>query len=161
MLAPDSCKRMISFFSSKLWCLYIMNPRSILSNFWGSLHFDTPSFFVKGRLLSEDGWLNWFCGHAAMRPLVYRDIVKIGKYVFYMFLCFLITLYNWWPHGRMAASEDVRLVHQLYFRVNMFSYIVTAPFQVSFALLGGKQIWGESHFYRKNAYLCTVKLIKR
>ena len=21
-----------------------MNPRSILSNFWGSLHFDTPSF---------------------------------------------------------------------------------------------------------------------
>ena len=36
----------------------------------------------------------------------------------------------------MAASEDVRLVHLLYFRVNMFTYIVTATFQVSFALLG-------------------------
>ena len=84
-----------------------------------------------------------------MRPLVYRDIVKIGKYVFYMFLCFLITLYNWWPHGRMAASEDVRLVHQLYFRVNMFSYIVTAPFQVSFALLGGKKSEGNRTFIEK------------
>ena len=26
------------FSSSKLWCIYIMNPRSFLSNFWGSLH---------------------------------------------------------------------------------------------------------------------------
>ena len=25
--------------------MYIMNPRSFLSNFWGSLHFDTPSCF--------------------------------------------------------------------------------------------------------------------
>ena len=45
-----------------------------------------------------------------------------------------------WPHGRMAASEDVRLVHLLYFRFNMFTYIVTATFQVSFAFPGESEL---------------------
>ena len=28
-----------------------MNPKSFLSNFWGSLHFDTPSFSERQRFL--------------------------------------------------------------------------------------------------------------
>ena len=32
-----------------------MNPRSILSNFWGSLHFDTPSrFFINANNLEKE-----------------------------------------------------------------------------------------------------------
>ncbi len=27
-----------------------MNPESFLSNFWGSLHYDTPSYFLYGIL---------------------------------------------------------------------------------------------------------------
>ena len=34
--------------------VYIMNPRSILSNFWGSLHFDTPS--LHNQQSFTEGW---------------------------------------------------------------------------------------------------------
>ena len=37
-------------------------------------------FGNNGRLISENGWLNWFCGTAAKRQLISRDIIKIGKW---------------------------------------------------------------------------------
>ena len=44
----------------------------------------------------------------------------------------------------MAASEDVRLVHLLYFRLNMFTHIVTATLQVSLALLDESELGQDS-----------------